>query len=320
VAKGASIDEYESKIAEWSYAAIQEMSRYSERSQQSADFRFGVSDLGWCAEKSRRMLDRQVPEDEELLTAWLGTAIGDHFEEAVKRKDPSAIIQSEVTITLHGEERTYELTGHPDIILPAENLLLDGKTKFGLSTIEKTGPSLNQQFQRHVYAKAAFEAGMFECDSLDDVKVGNVWIDRSGQEKRVHVDIEPFNEEYVRHAGEWLDSVVYAYLHGEEAEKQPPREMCAVTCGFFRVCRAYDTDVEGLLTDPEVLTSVDMIAEARKLEATARKMKAEAQANLKGITGSTGRFSVRWIHVNESEIKPGIRRAHDKLEVREIKS
>lgn len=315
------MDEYESKIAEWSYAAIQEMSRYSDRSQQSAEFRFGVSDLGWCAEKSRRMLDRQVPEEEELLTAWLGTAIGDAFETAVKRKDPSAIIQSEVTITLQGEERTYELTGHPDIILPGEGLLLDGKTKFGLSTIEKTGPSLNQQFQRHVYAKAAWEAGLFSGGyRLDDLKVGNVWIDRSGQEKRVHVQIEPYNEEYVRHAGEWLDSVVYAYLHGEEAEKQPPREMCAVTCGFFRVCRAYDTDVEGLLTDPEVLASVDLIDQARKLESTARKMKAEAQNNLKGITGSTGRFSVRWIHVNESEIKPGIRRAHDKLEVREIKA
>lgn len=314
------MDEYEAEVAQWCYEAIQEMSRYSDRSMQSADFRFGVSDLGWCAEKSRRMLDRQEPEDEELLLAWIGTALGDAFEKAVKRKNPDAIIQSEVTIRLQGETRTYELTGHPDIILPRDGLLLDGKTKFGLSTIERTGPSLNQQFQRHVYAKAAWEAGMFGDLPLHEISVGNVWIDRSGQEKRLHVQIEDYNEDYVRHAADWLDSVVYAYINGEEAEKEPPREVCAATCGFFRTCRAYDTDVEGLLTDREVLTSVDMIAEAKALEARARKLKAEAQENLKGISGSTGKFSVRWIHVNESEIKPGIRRAHDKLEVREIKA
>lgn len=314
------MNEYETQVAEWAYEAIQEASRFSERSLQSADFRFGVSDLGWCAEKSRRMLDRQVPEDEDLLTAWLGTAIGDAFESAVLKKNPDAIIQSEVEIILQGETREYTLTGHPDIILPDEGLLLDGKTKFGLTTIEKTGPSLSQQFQRHCYAKAAWEAGMFPRHDLASVQVGNVWIDRSGQEKRVHVQIEPFNEEYIRHAAEWLDGVVYAYVNGEEAEKEPPREMCAVTCGFFRTCRAYDTDVEGLLTDREVLVSIEMIDEAREMEARARKMKAEAQENLKGVSGRTSQHSVRWIHVNESEIKPGIRRAYDKLEVRTIKS
>lgn len=313
------MDDYEQGLAEWCYEAIQEASRFSERSQQSAEFRFGVSDLGWCAEKSRRMLDQQVPEDEDVLTAFLGTAIGDHFEQAVKRKDPSAIIQSEVVVVLYGETRSYQLTGHPDIILPGEGLLLDGKTKFGLTTVEKTGPSMNNQFQRHCYAKGAWDAGLFGERPLEEVKVGNVWIDRSGQEHRVHVQVEPYSDEVVRHAGEWLDGVVYAYLNGEEAEKQPPREMCAKTCGFFRECRGYDTDVEGLLSDPEVLVSVDMLTEARALEARARKMKEEATFNLKGVTGMTPTHSVRWVHVNESEIKPGVRRAYDRLDVKEIK-
>lgn len=314
------MNEYESEVAEWCYAAIQEASRYSERSLQSAEFRFGVSDLGWCAEKSRRMLDQQVPEDEELLTAWLGTAIGEAFEQAVLKKDPTAIIQSEVSITLYGEERTYELTGHPDIILPTDGLLLDGKTKFGLNTVEREGPNLSQQFQRHCYAKAAWEAGMFDKQyPLEAIKVGNVWIDRSGQEKRVHVNIEPFDEDIVRHAGEWLDSVVYAYVNKEEAAKEPPREVCAATCGFYRTCREYDSDVFGLLTDPTILTSVEMISEAKVHEGIAKKLKAEAQENLKGITGTTGTHTVRWVHVNESEIKPGVRRAYDRLEVKEMK-
>lgn len=314
------MNEEEAALAEWCYDAIQEASRYSERSLQSAAFRFGVSDLGWCAEKSRRMLNQEVPEDEELLTAWIGTALGDAFEKALLKKKPSLIIQSEVTITLQGEERTYELTGHPDIIDPDEGLLLDGKTKYLLSTVERDGPGLNQQFQRHCYAKAAWEQGMFKHNiALEDVRVGNVWIDRSAQEKRLHVQVEPFNEEYVRHAGEWLDSVVYAYLNNEEAAKEPPREMCAVTCGFFKVCREGDTDVTGLLTDQTVLTSVEMITEAKALAKRAKFLKAEAEENLKGISGSTGTHTVRWTHVNESVIQPGIRRGFDRLDVRELK-
>lgn len=313
------MDEYEQQVADWVYDAINEHSRYSERSLQSAEFRFGVSDLGWCAEKSRRMLDQQVPEDEDLLSAFLGTAIGEALEQAILRKNPDAIIQSEVEVVLEGETRTYTLTGHPDIILPSDHLLLDGKTRNGLTTVERTGPSANQQYQRHCYALGAWKAGLFGDCALEEVKVGNIWVDRSGEEKRVHVQIEPFNEEYVRHAAEWLDGVVYAYLHGEEAEKQPPREMCAKTCGFFRECRGYDTDVEGRLTDVEVLTSVEMMLEGRALVRAGEKMKREASGNLKGINGFTPTHSVRWVHVNESIIQPGVRAAYDRLDIKELK-
>lgn len=313
------MNEYEQQVADWCYDAIQESSRYSDRSLQSAEFQFGVSDLGWCAEKSRRMLDRQVPDDEDLLTAFLGTAIGEGFEKAVKQKDPDAIIQSEVEVVLVGETREYRLTGHPDIILPSEGLLLDGKTKFGLNAIARTGPGPSHQYQRHCYAKGAHAAGMFGDLPLEEVKVGNVYIDRSGQEKRVHVQIEPYSEEMVRHATEWLDGVVYAFVNGEEAEKEPPREMCAVTCGFYRTCRAFDTDVEGLLTDATVLTAVEMMNEARALEKQAKTMKAEAQHSLKGISGSTGTHTVRWVHINESVTQPGVRGAYDRLDIRKIR-
>lgn len=313
------MNEYETQVADWVYQAIQDSSRYSERSQQSAEFRFGVSDLGWCAEKSRRMLDQQVPEDEDLLAAFLGTAIGDALEKAILRANPDAIIQSEVTVELAGEQRLYRLDGHPDIILPSDRLLLDGKTRNGLTTVERTGPSENQQYQRHCYAKGAWEAGLFGDCALEEVQVGNIWVDRSGETKRVHVQIEPYSEEVVRHAAEWLDGVVYAYLNGEEAEKQPPREMCAKTCGFFRECRGYDTDVEGRLTDPEVLTSVQMLTEARALTAKANLLKKEATANLKGVSGMTATHSVRWVHVNESPIQPGTRSAYDRLDIKELK-
>jgi hypothetical protein len=313
------VNEDEKRIAEAIYGAIQDTSRYSARSQQAAEFRVGVSDLGFCSERTRRMLDQQVPEDSDVLKAWIGTALGDHMEQAMLRVWPHGIRQSEVYVTLHGEEREYALTGHPDFIVPDEGIVLDAKSAYGLDVVERTGPSESQQYQRHCYAKAAWLAGMFpEGMALEDVRVGNVWIDRAGIDQRLHVQMEPYDESIVQAAGMWLDNVVYAYLQGEEAQKEPPREMCAKVCGFFSVCRAYDTDVEGLLTDPVALTAVDLYQQGSDLERQGKRLKDQAKQHLVGVQGSTGKFMVRWTHVNASEVNY-TRGAYDKLEVRKVK-
>jgi hypothetical protein len=309
----------EKRIAEAVYGAIQDTSRYSERSQQAAEFRVGVSDLGFCSERVRRMLDQQEPEHTDVLKAWIGTALGDYMEQAMLRVWPHGIRQSEVSIVLQGEERVYTLTGHPDFIVPDEGILIDAKTDYGLSSVAKTGPNQQQQFQRHCYAKAAWLMGMFaEGIALEDVRVANVWLDRAGIDQGLHVQMEKYDEDLVTQAGLWLDDVVYAYLQGEEARKEPPRDMCAVICGFFPVCRAYDTDVEGLLTDKDVLTHVDMYREGLDLEKQGKRLKDQAKQHLVGVTGSTGEFMVRWTHINDTEVPATTRRGYDKLEVRAL--
>jgi hypothetical protein len=313
------MDEYEADLAKRVYRAMMDHSNLDERSQQSAEFRFGVSDLGWCAEKSRRMLDRQVPEEEDALAAFIGTAIGKELETALLRVWPDAILQAEVSLVLLGETRSYTLPGHPDIIVPEEGLLLDGKTTFGLEIPRRSGASRSQQFQRHCYALAAWQTGLFGDIALDDVRVGNVWVDRSAVAKEVHVQVEPFDPDQVRAAAEWLDEVVYNYMNQQEAPKEPPREMCAVTCGFYRTCRAYDTDVEGLLTDQVVLTAVEMHREGAALVKQGNDLKKQASVHLEGISGSTGTVMVRWVHVNESERAAYTMKAYDRLDVKEIK-
>lgn len=309
----------ESELAKRIYAAIQASSNFSDRTMQSKEFRVGVSDLGFCSERTRRMLDRQVPEDSDVLAAFIGTAIGDHAEQAIAAHFGGEVItQAEVQIELKGEERVFNIGGHPDVILPEENLLLDGKTTYGLNVVRKNGPSMQQQFQRHCYAKGAWEAGYFGDTPLEDVLVGNFWIDRSAKEKAVHVDVEPYSEDVVDQAGQWLDDVVYAYLQQEEARKEPPREMCAAVCGFFTVCRAYDTDVEGLIEDRELLGAIDLYREGQELEKRGRALKKEASAHLDGVSGSTREVMVRWVHVNESQVPTFTRAAYDKLEVRKI--
>lgn len=309
----------DSELADRIYKAIQDSSNYSDRTMQSKEFRVGVSDLGFCSERTRRMLDRQVPEDSDVLAAFIGTAIGEFAERAIADHFGGKVItQAEVSIELKGDSRTFNIGGHPDVILPDENLLLDGKTTYGLNVVRKNGPSMQQQFQRHCYAKGAWEAGLFGDTALEDVRVGNFWIDRSAKEKAVHVDVEPYSEDVVDQAGQWLDDVVYAYLQQEEARKEPPREMCAAVCGFFPVCRAYDTDVEGLIEDREILGAIDLYREGQELEKRGRALKKEASVHLDGVSGSTREVMVRWIHVNESQVPTFTRSAYDKLEVRAI--
>lgn len=313
------MNEAEQEIADAVYAAMMEQSNYSTRALQAREFRVGVSDLGFCPERVRRMLDQQVPEETDMLPAWIGTALGEHAEQAALKVWPHALLQEEVTLRLEGEQGlTYSITGHPDVILP-EGKVLDVKTDFGLGMVERTGPSEQQQYQRHGYAKGAHEAGLFNDDvALADVQVGNIWIDRTATERRLHVQMEPYDEQVVVDAGMWLDDVVYAYRNGEEARKVPPRDMCAVVCGFFTVCRAFDTDVEGLIRAENHLEAVAMYREGMEKESEGKRLKSQAKEALRGVNGSTGEFMVRWTTVGESLIPETVRRGYEKLEVRAI--
>jgi hypothetical protein len=314
------VTEEEALLADELYGAIMENSRYSVRSKQTSEFKMGVSDLGFCSERMRRMIDKQVPEDTDLLAAFIGTWLGEGMETAVAAKfGDDAIIQAEVTLALEGDYGSYRLSGHPDLIIPNEGLLIDFKTDYGLATISRQGPSRQQQYQRHGYAQAAHDGGLFGDLPLDQVRVANAWLDRAAIDKGLHVQMESFNPDQVREAAEWLDDVIYAYTQGEEARKEPPREMCAVTCGFFATCRAFDTDAQGLITDPAILDHIEAYTEAQQEESAARRRKDQAKRHLEGIKGSTGQYTVRWIHINESVTGPSVRRAHEKLEIRKIR-
>lgn len=306
------------------YDAIQQMSAGTDRSEQARRFKVGVSDLGFCSERVRRMLLQMTPDDPDYLLAWIGTALGDHAEQAIMAKYPHMIRQAEVTLRLEIDGHVYEIPGHPDLIDPENGILWDCKTDFGLDVVERTGPSDQQQYQRHSYARAAHEAGLFPNHTLEELRVGNFWIDRGGVDKRLHVQMEPFDQEWVDRASEWLSEVIYAYLEtsqGREAvaRKEPPREVCAVVCGFYAECRLFDTDVEGLLTDPTTLQAIDMYNEGLDATRMGDRLKKVAKEHLRDIQGSTGTHLLRWVWQNPSEVPASTRRGYWKIDLKPIK-
>lgn len=305
------------QLAEQIYTAVIEADRERPRSKQTENFVVGISELGFCSERTRRMLAGITPDPTDSLEAFIGTAMGEHIEAAVQAKFPGVIRQAEVTVQLLGDQGTYNLTGHPDLLFPWG--VLDVKTTRGLEVVRRTGPSTQQQYQRHGYALGAWEAGLFGGLPLDEVQVANVWFDRAGDEKGCYVQIEPFSTEVIANAAAWLDEVVYNYLRGGDAPKEPPRAMCEVICGHFLDCRAGDTDVEGLITEPRYLAAVEMYREGLALEKDGRMLKEQGRANLLGVNGSTGAFAVRWVQVNESIVPESKRRAHQKLSISKLK-
>src|SRR5262245_2273744 len=306
------------ELATTVYDAIKQFDREKPRSKQTENFVVGISELGFCSERTRRMLAGITPEPTDNIAAFIGTAIGDYIEQAVCHRFPDAQRQVEISTQLHGDQGTYTLMGPPDLLFPGWGIL-DVKTTHGLEIVRRTGPNQQQQFQRHCYALGAWNAGLFPGLELDELQVANVWFDRAGDDKSCHVQIEPFSAEQVERAAYWLDEVVYAYVRGGEAQKEPPRTLCENYCGHFKDCRAGDTDAEGLITYPVYLSAVEMYREATELEREGRQLKAQAKAHLRGVQGSTGAFAVRWVHVNETVIPEQHRDGYDRLSISRLR-
>jgi len=312
------MSEIESQLAVEIYESLSDFNENTDRSLQAHDNRVGVSDLGFCSERVRRSI-AGVPEPPiDRLPAFIGTAIGDYVEQALCRIWPDAIRQSEVEVALTGDQGSYLLSGHPDIVRPS-GLVLDVKTSYRLGLPRRLGPTQYQQFQRHCYAKGAYEAGLFHDGlTLDDVLVGNVWIDRSAEERDAYVQIEPYDPLVVDTAARWLDDVVYSFRHYEPARKEPPRELCFAACGHAPDCRGRDTDAHGLIVDPTQVAAVEMYRDGLDMEKQGRALKDEAKAALDGVRGSTGQFTVRWVKIGGSHVEFD-RDPYERLDVRPVR-
>lgn len=301
-------------VEEALFGLIDEAMDTSARSLYAQGKKVGVSDIGGCREYVRRLIADEDFTDprKNFMAAFMGTAFGREFEDAYQCRHPHALIQQAVEVPLDLQGFQFILPGHLDIVDPKLNTIIDGKTKNGLAVVRKSGGDLQHKFQVTLYGYACVKAGLLEPEPT----LALAYYDRSGVEQAPHIVMWEWDQSIFDAAIEWLNDVVYALTQGEEASKDKPRDWCYSFCPFATACRGGDTDVEGLIEDETIVTAIDLYKDALARETAAKRDKDTAKKELVGIGGRTKNWVLRWVHINESEIKAGTRRAYDKIDIR----
>lgn len=293
----------------------------SARSQQSRDGILGPSDIGFCRQRAA-LVTRQVPATDKTSkwAAMVGTALHNYIEAAIKDKYPDWLCGSIDKIRVTAKLPSgAEISGHPDIIVPSANAILDIKTVDGFEWVKREGTSQSHKYQRHLYALGALETGIL--DASKPVVYGNVYFDRSGKVADCYVLTDEFDPTLTDEIDSWVQDVIYAVAHNEDAQRDIPAAVCERICDHFTACRGSLEVHEGgdLITDPMLLSAVDMYVEARELEKIAAAQKKEAQARLFGVNGSTGDYQVRWVSVAPTTVQAFEKQGYDRMDVRKVR-
>lgn len=275
------------------------------RSIQAREGVIGPSDLGFCKQKALLTL-KGVPysDTRSIWPAVVGTAVGEFVETALKRMFPSWIVGTVDQIRLPfklGNGAVVEGTG--DVIVPEWNAVLDIKTKDGTKVVRRTPPSRNYRYQRHAYLRGAVALGIL--DPAWPLYVGNVYLDRSGKDEDPYVQIEEVDPTLDDEITSWVDDVIYARLHNEDAEREIPPAVCERICEFFTVCRGtlpINDEVE-VFEDDETLAAIELYVEGRAQESEGKGLKDEAGNILRGLNGIGAGHQVRTTYIPPSASK-----------------
>lgn len=299
--------------------AIKAKSDSTPRTIQSREGHIGPSDIGYCRAKAVLMV--KGVEQTDSRSAWaanVGSAIHEWVEDALAQAFPTWIIDSH-RVTARLPKTGAEISGSFDLLIPEWNAVLDIKTVDGYEKILRFGTSQNHKYQRHLYALGALQEGL-----LDDTKpiiVGNVYLDRSGVEKKPYVVIEEMDPTLTDEVDMWLEDVIYAAQHGEEGSRDVAAPVCEVWCEFFTACRGgLPVDQNDVIDGPEVRDAVTMYVEGRDMEGKGRKMKDEAKTVLAGLNGISNGYQVRSTTIPESTIDSYQRAASVRLDVRKVRA
>jgi hypothetical protein len=183
-------------------------------------------------------------------------------------------------------------------------------TKDGLGVVIREDGQRKHKYQITLYAKGLIRAGVID----ENARLALVYYDRSGHDEAPHTVEWDYDESIYEEAVAWLSDVIYAKVHGEEAEKDQPRAWCEAFCPMFTICRTGDTDVTGIIRDPDQLAAIALYDEAHQRELAAKKDKAAAAAELQGVAGHTpdgGQW--RWVHVGDTKIEAHTRRGYERV-------
>jgi hypothetical protein len=291
------------------------------RSQQSAAGILGPSDIGFCRQKAVLMTRGVAATDETpKWAAAVGTAIHNYVEAVVKQAHPDWLVGSldNIKVTAHLPSGA-DISGHPDIVIPGDNTVLDIKTVDGFEWIKREGTSLSHKYQRHLYALGCAQAGMFNDDA--PIYVGNLYFDRSGKISEPICIIEEMDPYLTTEIDSWIQDVIYAVKNQEDASRDVPAAVCERICSHFTACRGALEVHDGseLITDSTLLAAINMYVEGRELASKGESMKKAAQAELLGVNGSNGDYQVRWVEVQPTTVSSFEKVGYTRMDVRKVR-
>lgn len=293
----------------------------SARSQQSRDGILGPSDIGFCRNKAVLVTKGIQPSDEKKMwAAQVGTAIHNYVEAALKVKHPDWLMGSIDSITVTATLPSgATISGHPDIVIPSENTIIDIKTVDGFEWVKRNGTSDSHKYQRHLYALGAMQEGLL--DPSKPVYVGNLYFDRSGSEQDPILHIEEFNHDLSAEIDSWVADVQYAVMNNEDAARDIAPSVCQQICEFYTVCRGNLPVHEGqeFTEDPFLKDAIRMIVDAQKMEKEAKGLKAAGKKVLAGFNGTDGEYQVRWTEIAPTFIEGYQRAGSMRLDVVPLK-
>lgn len=292
----------------------------SARSVQASEGILGPSDIGFCRQKAS-LMTRGVPATDAppKWAAAVGTAIHNYVEAAIKEAHPDWLVGSidgvRVTATLPSGA---EISGHPDVVVPASNAVLDIKTVDGFQWVKREGTSLQHKYQRHLYAMGLIQAGILEDSKT--VLVGNIYFDRSGKEPEPLVIVEEMDHTLTPEIDSWVQDVIYSVKNGEDASRDVAAAVCERICSHFTACRGeLETQDSEFIQDADLLSAVDMYVQGREMKKEAEAMQKAAQAILDGVNGSTGTYQVRWVDVQPTTVESFEKAAYRRMDIRKVR-
>ena len=293
----------------------------SARTIQSDEGRLGPSDIGFCRQKAALMTRGiEATDSNPKWAAAVGTAVHTYVEAALKEMFPTWLMGSidDVTVTATLPSGAT-ISGHPDIVIPEDNTVLDIKTVDGFQWIKREGTSQQHKYQRHLYAMGCIAAGLF--DKTKPVYVGNVYFDRSGKEPVPMVFVEELDPTLTDEIDGWITDVIYAVTNKEDASRDIPSAVCEKICSHFTACRGgLQSNNEGdQIVDNDLVSAVEMYVEGRSMEKTAKQMKDEAVSILAGINGATQNWQVRWVNVQPSRVDSFEKQGYSRLDIRKVR-
>ncbi|ALY10846.1 hypothetical protein WILDE_62 [Arthrobacter phage Wilde] len=323
------------------YDAIQAASNGTDRSEQQREFKLGASNIGHCRQHAVLMIRQTPPSDERDVTAaFIGTVLGDAIEKQLKVMHPNLLVQEEghSTFLSGGGVDT-----HADLVIPWEGSatvkefeeqearrekgedvpykcvqgVWDLKSKDKLDYVKQYGPSQQQIFQLTQYVNAMIRKGLLNPD--EPIWINDVYYDRSGAQPVPYTFGMWYDPDILIEIDQWVEDVKYAVINGQDASRDKAREWCWAYCEYATVCRGGDTDAEGLIEDPEILSYINSYAAANERESSGKKEKDRLKKLIPPtLSGTTGTHTVRWVEVGPSEMKAYTRAGFTKLDIRPI--